>query len=172
MGAEFNAVSTGNQNVKPNRPVDIWINIDRRGDNECWPYNGSTFSGRYGRFFLYRKNVLAHRVVFEIQNGAIPFGMFVMHKCNNKLCCNPVHLTLGNNSENQRHASASEAFQVGVTGIRGIGFDKKRGYWTAHGYLNGKKRNLYTGPHKHKALSARNKWETENLIYFNKETMK
>lgn len=116
-----------------------------------------------------RKAISAHRAIYQHIHGDIPPGMYVMHKCNNKACCNPSHLTVGTNSQNQRHASASGAWPVGASGIRGVGFDKVRGYWTARGYLNGRGRNLYTGPHKEKAIAARLKWESENLITFGEE---
>lgn len=149
-----------------NKPEDVWKRVDRRGTNECWPYTGSTFSGRYGRFFLAGKAVLAHRTVYQLVTGIDPGEMFVMHKCNNKLCCNPDHLSLGSNSENQRHAACSGAWPPGASGITGVGFDKRRRYWVARGYLNGKPRNLYTGPHKHKAITARKQWERKNGINF------
>lgn len=152
--------------MKRNRPEDIWRRIDQSGPTECWPYTGSTFNGRYGRFFLDGEAVLAHRVVYELCHGAIPSGLYVMHKCNNIICCNPHHLVIGSNSENQRHASCSGAWQTGITGLTGVGFDKRRGYWTASGYLNGKRRNLYTGPHRDKAVAARYQWEQENGIHF------
>lgn len=92
--------------------------------------------------------------------------MFVMHKCNNKLCCNPGHLDVGDNSKNQLHASYSGAFKPGSTEILGVGFDKKRGYWTAQGWGKGKRINLYTGPFLEKAKAARTAWENENHVFY------
>jgi hypothetical protein len=152
--------------MRKNEKFDVWKKIKIGGKQECWPFIGSTFSGRYGRFFFNGKAVLAHRLVYELDTGNAPKDLFVMHKCNNKLCCNPGHLTLGTNSENQRHASSSNAFPVGITGVKGLSFDKKRHYWTAQGYLNGVKKNLYTGPHKDKALLARAEWEKQHGIKF------
>lgn len=145
--------------MRKNEPSDIWKFIDKSNANGCWPYIGGTFSGRYGRFAFAGKSMLAHRHIYEIVNGPISKGDFVLHKCNNKLCCNPDHLTVGDNSLNQRHASTSGAFKPGRSKILGISFDRKRGYWTAQGYRNGKKKNLYTGPYKDKAISARKQWE-------------
>lgn len=153
--------------MRKNTKIDVWKFIDKKEANECWIWIGSTFSGRYGRFFLDGKALCAHRVVYEVANGEIDNGLFVMHKCNNKLCCNPSHLTVGTNSENQRHASMSNAFSTGKTGIRGVGFDEKRGYWYSHGYMKGKRFMLYQGPHKDKALEARHLWESQNGITFN-----
>ncbi|MCG8614512.1 MAG: HNH endonuclease [Pseudomonadales bacterium] len=152
--------------MKANTPEDIWSRVQINSESECWPYIGSTFSGRYGRFFVNGRAVLAHRQVYEMTNGSVPDGLFVMHKCNNKLCCNPSHLTVGTNSENQRHASVSGAFEAGRSNIRGVGFDKARNYWVARAYLNGKAYNLYTGPNKAKAIKARRLWEEKHGIYF------
>lgn len=150
----------GSPYVKRNISSDLWERIEKRGPDECWPWKGSTFSGRYGRFFINGSAVLAHRAAYEAMHGEITDPrLFVMHKCNNKMCCNPGHLTLGTNSENQRHAIVSRAFRVGASGIPGVTFDKKRNYWVANGYEMGKKRNLYTGPSKEKAVTARALWE-------------
>jgi hypothetical protein len=147
-----------------NKLQDIWRHVQKNADNECWPYIGSTFNGRYGRFFLNRKSVGAHCAMYELVNGSIPSKMVVMHKCNNKLCCNPLHLTIGTNKENQLHASHSGAFNIGASGIYGISFIKSRNYWSAR--ANGERINLYTGPSKEKAIAARKKWEAENLVSF------
>lgn len=152
--------------MRPNKRADLWRFVDKSSPDKCWPYKGDTFSGRYGRFSYRGKHLPAHRVAYEDCVGPVPDGLYVMHKCNNKLCCNPKHLTVGTNSENQRHASVSGAWKVGRSGIRGVGFDRKRNYWRAQGYLNGKMRNLYTGPHKEKAIAARRRWEREVGISF------
>ena len=149
--------------MKANSPEDIWKFIKKQGKDMCWQYTGDTFSGRYGRFNIGGRSVLSHRFVYELFNGKIKSGKIVMHKCNNKLCCNPRHLIAGTNTLNMLHASASNAFRIGKTGVKGVSFDNKRNYWTAQGYSCGVKSNLYTGPHRHKAVSARARWE--NLRY-------
>lgn len=148
--------------MKPNKPEDVWSRIDIRGEDECWEWTGSRFGKRYGRFFLNQKAVLAHRVVAELIYGPSP--EIVMHKCNNILCCNPKHLIYGDASRNARHAMKSGAFKAGQSGIIGVGFIKSRGYWYAQGWRGGKRINLYTGPSKQKALSARKAWE-DNYHY-------
>lgn len=47
-----------------------------------------------------KKNVKAHRFVYEKAHGLIPKGFVVMHTCNNRGCTNLEHLVLGTQSEN------------------------------------------------------------------------
>jgi len=152
--------------MRANKPEDVWARIDKGAPDECWPWRGATFPNGYARFCIDCTSRCAHVVVFEVSGGIVPLGLLVMHRCNNRICCNPAHLEAGSNSRNQRHASSSGAFPVGVTGRRGIGVDRSRGYWTAQGYLNGKKSNLYTGPSLEKAVAARARWEAEHGVRF------
>ena len=39
-----------------------------------------------------RKLLLAHRVAWEMANGPIPDGLFILHSCNNPLCVSLDHL--------------------------------------------------------------------------------
>jgi len=48
------------------------------------------------------KQVLAHRIVYELTTGVDPGDLIVMHSCDNPPCCNPAHLSLGTVAENNR----------------------------------------------------------------------
>jgi hypothetical protein len=46
------------------------------------------------------KKAMAHRVSYATFVGPIPEGLWVLHACDNTLCCNPDHLFLGNRLDN------------------------------------------------------------------------
>jgi hypothetical protein len=48
--------------------------------------------------------MLTHRLAWEIKNGEIPNGLFVLHKCDNPACCNTDHLFLGTQKDNMQDA--------------------------------------------------------------------
>jgi hypothetical protein len=48
----------------------------------------------------------SHRIAFTMMFGPVPEGLQVCHVCDNPPCCNPRHLWLGTNSDNQLDAVA------------------------------------------------------------------
>jgi hypothetical protein len=45
---------------------------------------------------------LIHRIVWTHNKGAIAKGLCVMHSCDNRVCCNINHLSLGTWADNNR----------------------------------------------------------------------
>ena len=84
----------------------FWSFVGVRGSDECWEWIGFCSRG-YGRFGLNGESKRAHRVAFVIANGQIPelfeqLPAYICHKCDNRKCCNPAHLFLGNHLVNQK----------------------------------------------------------------------
>jgi len=84
----------------------FWARVDRSADpNDCWTWTGARHRDGYGKLFWSGRMALAHRVAWALENGPIPagdgwHGTCVCHRCDNPPCCNPAHLWLGTNAEN------------------------------------------------------------------------
>ena len=69
----------------------------------CWLWEGSKCNRKgYGKFWFRGGVKAAHRVSYELYNGAIPDGLHILHSCDVTSCVNPAHLRPGTNAENHR----------------------------------------------------------------------
>jgi len=73
-------------------------------EGSCWVWIGSQSTGGYGYFHASGKNKRlpkrTHRTAYELFVGAIPPGLWVLHKCDNPCCVNPAHLFIGDRKDN------------------------------------------------------------------------
>ncbi len=74
----------------------VWLRITRGEPDECWEWTGPVTGSGYGKI----GHTTTHRVAWRSLNGPIPDGLFVLHSCDNKICCNPAHLRLGTAKDN------------------------------------------------------------------------
>lgn len=85
----------------------IWDKIDMSGGlDACWPWMGARAPTGYGRFG--RKDIpfqVASRYVYRLAHPHEPMPEVVMHECDNPPCCNPLHLSGGDQLTNMRQAS-------------------------------------------------------------------
>jgi hypothetical protein len=83
----------------------LWNFIDRRGQDECWPWKGARNRQGYGCFGLQGDNYQAHRVAYLVMTGKDPGSLALMHSCDNPPCCNAAHLAPGTDKENSCDAT-------------------------------------------------------------------
>lgn len=76
-------------------------NIDQKGADECWEWKGNQRAG-YGRFKFQGKLYGATRLMWRLTYGTDPTGQLVCHSCDNPSCCNPSHLFLGTDADNNQ----------------------------------------------------------------------
>lgn len=85
----------------------FWKRVVVKGVSDCWEWQGSIDTRGYGSVRVLGKMYRTHRYAYMLSYGDIPrgeghHGTVVMHKCDNRLCCNPHHLQLGSHADNMR----------------------------------------------------------------------
>lgn len=65
----------------------------------CYEWRGKTREG-YGRFYLNKRYVPAHRFAYEDIKGPVPADRVLDHLCRNPICVNPDHLEIVTWTEN------------------------------------------------------------------------
>lgn len=82
----------------------FWAKVDTSGG--CWLWEAATQNRGYGQFSvgtrLTQKQLLAHRVSYELLVAPIPDGLTIDHLCLVKRCVNPEHMEVVTRAENTR----------------------------------------------------------------------
>lgn len=104
---------------KPGKPANtpevLWSKVDKKGEDECWPWLGLKNEQGYGRVQINEWSYYAHRVIFSLAHPNVidwraprnssQYG-FLLHTCDNPSCCNPKHLQVGTHADNMADKAA------------------------------------------------------------------
>lgn len=68
--------------------------------DSCWIWTGAIDRAGYGRIAVDGRNEMASRVAWTLENGPIPDGFDVCHRCDNPPCVRVSHLFVGTRRDN------------------------------------------------------------------------
>lgn len=115
------AKTSGGGPKEKRRRAAFFAKIDQSG--ECWEWLGRKYRG-YGEYGSDNPR-RAHRIMWTMENGPIPDGKVIMHKCDNPGCVNPDHLSLGTQADNIADAKKKNRTARG-NGIKNSRLDEKK----------------------------------------------
>lgn len=96
----------------------------------CLVWTGGT-NGTYGVISAGGgREEYVHRWAWEQENGPVPDGMLVDHRCRNVLCARVDHLRLATRKQNAEHLAG--AYSNSASGVRGVCWEASRGKWRAY----------------------------------------
>lgn len=58
----------------------------------CHEWTAGKARGGYGKFHFRGRSRVAHKILWELENGPVPEGLELDHLCRNPPCVNPEHL--------------------------------------------------------------------------------
>ena len=80
----------------------------------CWLWTGHKDRLGYGKCRSRDdRSVLAHRQSWELEHGQVPYGLCVLHRCDNTSCVHPDHLWLGTVADNNADMVAKRRSRFG-----------------------------------------------------------
>ena len=86
----------------------FWARVDKCEPGPgCWMWTGPPGNHGYGQSWVDGTVTTAHRVSYELEIGPVPDGLFVLHRCDVKLCVRPSHLYAGTHQDNMDDVARS-----------------------------------------------------------------
>ena len=89
--------------------LEKWFSRTIETEDGCLIWQGAVNSDGYARVaWKGSGNGKLHRIVYELTTGEDIEGKVIRHKCDNPLCINPEHLTIGSHTDNMRDRDERE----------------------------------------------------------------
>ena len=137
------------------RFLDVPIKIERRGEWECWIWQGDIHYKGYGDFSAACHHYKAHRVSYEFFVEVIPPSLVIDHLCRTRNCINPDHLEPCTDLENKRRGLMSGR-QRPTYCIRGHLLDEANTIIRRTGWRNCKRCKQLWRPNRNKQQGNKN----------------
>ncbi len=96
----------------------FWSRINTlpgQGPNgDCWEWTGGLAGTGYGSIRFRTRYMSTHVLAWELTHNRRPAtGCHILHSCDNRRCCNPIHLREGTPVENAQDATERQRRPVG-----------------------------------------------------------
>jgi hypothetical protein len=120
--------------------------VDARTDRtgHCWLWTGYRHDRGYGQLLVDGSMWFAHRLAYELANGAIPAGMQIDHRCHVRACVRPSHLHAVTPMANQENRAGAN--RNSLSGVRGVSLNPRTRKWYAR--VTHQRRGHNAGPFK------------------------
>lgn len=105
-------------------PCHVWTGYIPKGDD-------------YARFTADGRSHRAHRWAWEQENGPVPAGMLVDHKCHRPACVRVSHLRLASRKQNAEHQLSARRDNRS-SAYRGVTWHKTKQRWCVQATHNGR----------------------------------
>lgn len=99
--------------TKPGVADRFWSKVNIAAPDKCWEWQGAKKKGNYQACHFKVASyvtVSATRCAYTLATGEDPGVLWVLHHCDNPLCCNPSHLYLGTVKDNAADAKARNRY--------------------------------------------------------------
>lgn len=97
-----------------------WTDPVSKKTSRCWPFTGVLNNKGRPYFQVDGKKYLAYRLAYELTTGQELGDKMFRHKCDNQICCNPMHGEPGDHQQNMDDMKERERHGLSHHMVRAI----------------------------------------------------
>ena len=82
--------------LTPAQQAAFWARVRKADGDGCWVWTGTRRAGQYGygSVRVGDRELVVHRLAWELTYGPIPAGLHLAHRCGVLSCVRPDHMEL------------------------------------------------------------------------------